>query len=48
MAGSRESGADTLHLGLGLIEALADSASISSRPGRGTRVSMRFALAPGA
>jgi anti-sigma regulatory factor (Ser/Thr protein kinase) len=35
---------DTLHLGLQLIEELADSASVSSSPGHGTRVAMRFAL----
>lgn len=38
--------ADTLNLGLRLIEELADSASVSTRPGRGTRVAMRFAIAP--
>lgn len=37
---------DTLRLGLRLIEELADSASVSSRRGRGTRVAMRFALPP--
>lgn len=36
--------ADTLRLGLKLIEELADSASVSSSPGNGTRVAMRFAL----
>ena len=36
---------DSLRLGLRLIEELADSASFSSRPGRGTRVAMRFAMA---
>jgi stage II sporulation protein AB (anti-sigma F factor) len=35
---------DTLNLGLRLIEELADSASVSTRPGRGTRVAMRFAI----
>jgi anti-sigma regulatory factor (Ser/Thr protein kinase) len=40
--------ADTLHLGLRLIEELADSASVSTRPGRGTRVAMRFSLLPAA
>jgi anti-sigma regulatory factor (Ser/Thr protein kinase) len=40
--------ADALHLGLRIIEELADSTSVISRPGRGTRVSMRFALTPAA
>ena len=39
---------DTLKLGLHLIEELADSASVSTRPGRGTRVAMRFAIPPAA
>jgi anti-sigma regulatory factor (Ser/Thr protein kinase) len=37
---------DTLNLGLHLLEELADSASVSTRPGRGTRVAMRFAIPP--
>jgi anti-sigma regulatory factor (Ser/Thr protein kinase) len=36
--------ADTLQLGLKLIEELADSASVSSSPDLGTRVAMRFEL----
>jgi anti-sigma regulatory factor (Ser/Thr protein kinase) len=36
---------DTLHLGLKVIEELADSASVFSSPGNGTRVAMHFALA---
>jgi serine/threonine-protein kinase RsbW len=36
---------DTLRLGLKLIEQLADSATVSSSPGHGTRVAMRFELA---
>jgi anti-sigma regulatory factor (Ser/Thr protein kinase) len=39
---------DTLNVGLDLIEELADSASVSTRPGRGTRVAMRFAIPPAA
>ena len=35
-----------LRLGLKLISDLADHTSVSSRPGRGTRVAMRFALTP--
>ena len=35
---------DALRLGLRLIRELADSASVSTRPGRGTRVAMRFAI----
>ena len=31
-------------LGLRMIEAMADETSVSSRPGRGTRVAMRFAV----
>jgi stage II sporulation protein AB (anti-sigma F factor) len=34
----------TLRLGLRLIEELADSACVTSRPGQGTRVAMRFAI----
>ncbi|MDP9258945.1 MAG: ATP-binding protein [Actinomycetota bacterium] len=37
-------GGDALHVGLRLIRELADSASVSTRPGRGTRVAMRFAI----
>jgi anti-sigma regulatory factor (Ser/Thr protein kinase) len=41
----RPSRPGSLRLGLRMIEELADSSSISSRPGRGTRVAMRFAMA---
>jgi stage II sporulation protein AB (anti-sigma F factor) len=44
----RSGRADTLRLGLRLIEELADSSSVSTRPGRGTRVAMRFSLLPAA
>jgi anti-sigma regulatory factor (Ser/Thr protein kinase) len=44
LLGTRQTGRDTLQLGLGLIEELADSTSISSSPGHGTRVAMRFDL----
>jgi anti-sigma regulatory factor (Ser/Thr protein kinase) len=43
MAPERARG-DALHLGLRLIQELADNASVSTRPGRGTRVAMRFAI----
>jgi anti-sigma regulatory factor (Ser/Thr protein kinase) len=33
-----------LGLGLELIDSLADSAQVSSRPGGGVRVTMRFAM----
>ena len=33
-----------LGLGMRMIEAMADETSVSSRPGRGTRVAMRFAV----
>ena len=36
---------DSLRLGLKLIESLADDATVSSSPGHGTRVAMRFDLA---
>jgi anti-sigma regulatory factor (Ser/Thr protein kinase) len=45
IAASGSSRPDSLRLGLRLIDELADSSSISSRPGRGTRVAMRFAMA---
>jgi serine/threonine-protein kinase RsbW len=45
MNAGRPSRPGSLRLGLRMIEELADSSSISSRPGRGTRVAMRFAMA---
>jgi anti-sigma regulatory factor (Ser/Thr protein kinase) len=47
IAGSHGNRPDTLQLGMGLIEQLADSSCVSSRPGRGTRVAMRFAIPSG-
>jgi hypothetical protein len=44
LLGARPERRDTLHLGLRLIEELADSSSASASPGHGTRVAMRFAL----
>ena len=39
-------GSAGLGLGMHLIERLSESSQVSSRPGGGTRVSMRFAVAP--
>jgi anti-sigma regulatory factor (Ser/Thr protein kinase) len=44
LLGARPGRLDTLHLGMRLIEELADSSTVSSSPGHGTRVAMRFAL----
>ena len=48
MAHGQRSPTEGLGLGLRLIEELADEGDVSTRPGHGTRVVMRFALRPSA